>query len=417
MQNAQVLDFLYDTNWSDLPVDIQRLAQTCVFDLLGVAAGSLATAASRMIRDHAVAHFAPGHDAPASRLLFDGRPASPVGAALAGALSIDSLDGHDGYRPAKGHVGVAVLPAILAIADSEKTALDGRSFLNLIVLGYELASRMAVAQHSTTSDYHASGSWNGVACAALAARLLELDQGRAREAMGIAEYHGPRSQMMRCIAHPTMVKDSSGWGAMTGVSAAYLAQAGFSGAPSLIVEAADSQFAWRDLGSRWLIAEQDFKPYPVCRWAHAAIAAVEGLQQRHAIKPETIERIEIFTFHQGCCLNHPRPSTTEQAQYSLPFPVAAMLAKGKVGALEVTSGLDDPDILRLADRVEMIDSAEYNACFPAQRLARATITLSDGARYESDTTPAIGSPETPLSLKANSTTSLIPFWGRIMPMP
>jgi 2-methylcitrate dehydratase PrpD len=137
MQNAQVLDFLYDTNWSDLPADIQRLAQTCVFDLLGVAAGSLATAASRMIRDHAVAHFAAGHDTPASRLLLDGRPASPVGAALAGALSIDSLDGHDGYRPAKGHVGVAVLPAILAIADSEKTALDGRSFLNLIVLGYE----------------------------------------------------------------------------------------------------------------------------------------------------------------------------------------------------------------------------------------------------------------------------------------
>ena len=29
--------------------------------------------------------------------------------------------------------------------------------------------------------------------------------------LGIAEYHGPRSQMMRCIDHPTMLKDGAGW--------------------------------------------------------------------------------------------------------------------------------------------------------------------------------------------------------------
>lgn len=397
MNNAHVVEFLYHTNWGDLPAPARQMAQTCVYDLLGVAAGSIVTDASLIIRDHAAAHFGPGHNATPARLLFDGRPCSPVGAALAGALSIDSLDGHDGYRPAKGHVGVAVLPAILAIADTQDTSINGQEFLNLIVLGYELASRMAVAQHSTTSDYHASGSWNGVACAALGARMLELDHNQAREAMGIAEYHGPRSQMMRCIDHPTMVKDSSGWGAMGGVSAAYLAQAGFTGAPALIVEDPQTDSIWQDLGSNWLICEQDIKPYPVCRWAHAAIAAVEALQQEHAINHQTIERIEIFTFHEGYRLNHPRPATSEQAQYSLPFPVAAMLAKGKVGAHEVTTGLNDPDILRLADRVEMIDTAKYNDQFPAHRLAHAAITLSDGTRFESRTTPAIGSPETPLS--------------------
>lgn len=31
---------------------------------------------------------------------------------------------------------------------------------------------------------------------------------------------------MRCIDHPTMVKDGSGWGAMAGVSAALLAADG-----------------------------------------------------------------------------------------------------------------------------------------------------------------------------------------------
>jgi hypothetical protein len=36
---------------------------------------------------------------------------------------------------------------------------------------------------------------------------MGLNRTQTAHAMGIAEYHGPRSQMMRCIDHPTMVKD------------------------------------------------------------------------------------------------------------------------------------------------------------------------------------------------------------------
>ena len=61
---------------------------------------------------------------------------------------------------------------------------------------------------------------------------MPLDDERLRHAFGIAEYHGPRSQMMRCIDFPTMVKDGSDWGAAVGVSAAYLARDGFTGAPA-----------------------------------------------------------------------------------------------------------------------------------------------------------------------------------------
>jgi 2-methylcitrate dehydratase PrpD len=60
-----------------------------------------------------------------------------------------------------------------------------------------------------------------LATAAITARQLKLTKAQTREAIGIAEYHGPRSKMMRVIDAPTMVKDGSGWGAMAGVSAAY----------------------------------------------------------------------------------------------------------------------------------------------------------------------------------------------------
>ena len=397
MNANEILDFLYDTNWHDLPPDVQRMVEKCVFDLLGVAAGALATDATKAISNHAVQHFGAGSAGLASRLLFDGRTASPVGAALSGAMSIDSLDAHDGYPPAKGHIGVAILPAMLAVADTIPTRYDGQQFLTFVALGYELGSRMAASQHGTTTDYHASGSWNGVASAAVIARMLELTQDQAREAMGIAEYHGPRSQMMRCIEHPTMVKDSSGWGAMTGVSSAYLAQSGFTGAPAIIVDHDDAAPFWEDLGSRWRVTEQYFKPYPICRWAHGQIAAVQFLQQAHDIKFEDIAHIEIFTFYEACCLDHPHPANTEEAQYSLPFPIAAMLVRGKVGAEEVTTGLNDPDILALASKVTMTEVVLQDDRFTGQRISKAIITMSDGARYESDNTPPYGSPEFPLT--------------------
>jgi len=61
--------------------------------------------------------------------------------------------------------------------------------------------------------------------------------------------------MMRCIDHPTMVKDGSGWGAFAGVSAAYLAADGFTGAPAITIEAGGAAEPWSDLGRRWRILE------------------------------------------------------------------------------------------------------------------------------------------------------------------
>ena len=397
---TRILEFLYETRWTDLPTDAQDMAVVCLRDLLGVAAGALQTDASRTIRDHATTHFGVGQSGPSARILFDGRLASPSGAALAGAMAIDSLDGHDGYRPTKGHIGAWALPAILAVADAGNPAMDGRDLLTHLAITYELGSRLGVAQHASVPDYHASGSWGAVGSAAVASRMLGLDAETAREAMGIAEYHSPRSQMMRCIDHPTMVKDSSGWGAMTGISSAYMAQSGFTGAPALIVDSPDCEEYWLTLGGQWLICEQYFKPYPVCRWAQAAIAAAKTLQATHDFTPAMIDRVEVVTFHEGCRLDHPRPTTTEQAQYSLPFPVAAILAKGQCSAAEITTGLNDPDILCMAGRIEMAEDEEYNRRFPAERLARAVIMLNDGRRLESPTTQAEGDPETPLSADA-----------------
>jgi 2-methylcitrate dehydratase PrpD len=228
------------------------------------------------------------------------------------------------------------------------------------------------------------------------ARRLELSAEQTKHALGIAEYHGPRSQMMRCIDYPTMLKDGSGWGAMTGMSAAMLADAGFTGAPALTVEAPETAGIWSDLGTRWRITEQFFKPYAVCRWAQPAIAGAIALQREHALNLNDIERIEVSTFHQATRLTSRWPATTEEAQYSLPFPVAAALAHGELGLPQLSGdGLQDPAVLRLADCIELVDSPEMNARFPAQRIARVRIETITGVVLDSGEVAAPWDAETP----------------------
>lgn len=337
-----------------------------------------------------------------ARLIFDGRRASAAGAAFAGASTIDSFDAHDGHALTKGHAGVAILPALLAVADAEgmlsAEGLDGGELLTALVIGYEIATRAGIALHGSVSDYHASGAWNALACAAVAARLLKLDHETTRHALGTAEYHGPRSQMMRCIAYPTMLKDGSGWGAFAGVSAAYLAQDDFTGAPAITIEAPDQAEIWSDLGAHWRIMEQYFKPHPVCRWAQPAIQAAATLVSRHAIAPESIATVVGETFAAGVSLGTARPSTTEAAQYALGFPLAAFLVRGRLGADEIgPGGLADPSIAAMLGRITLQERADLSAAFPQQRLAVARITTLTGEQFVSDVTAARGDPAEPLS--------------------
>ncbi|MEX1109805.1 MAG: MmgE/PrpD family protein [Dongiaceae bacterium] len=395
---ARLHAFVRDAGYDMLPPAVRRMAERCLVDLAATGAAGLATPLSRIIRDHAVRGFAAGEGAPRSRLLFDGRHASPMGAALAGGMTIDSFDAHDGHVLTKGHAGAALLPSLLALADAAPQPVTGPEFLAMLVVGYEIAIRAGIAQHATVPDYHTSGAWNALGVVAMAARQWRFDRERLRHALGIAEYHGPRSQMMRCIDFPTMIKDGSGWGAMCGLSAAYLAADGFTGAPALVVESETVAHLWADLGERWRILEMYFKPYPICRWAQPAVEAALTLKRAHAVDPTTIEAIEIETFHEAVRLDQHRPASTEEAQYSLPFPVAAAIVRGKLAPTDISgAALGDREILAMSDRIRLIEADDLNARFPAERYARVRFRLRSGEILTSDTLPARGDADRPLT--------------------
>lgn len=388
-------DFIHQSNYAGLPDEVRHQMRRCLLDLVGVAAAGTATPLSRILRDHAHHHTPGGADAP--RLLFDGRRVSAAHAALANAGTVDSMDGHDGHRLAKGHAGAAVLPAALAFLDGPETSVgpDARSTHDLVAavaVGYEVALRAAIALHRTAEDYHSSGAWNSIGAAAVGARLLGLDTTATAHALGIAEYSAPRGPMMRGIDHPTMVKDSSAWGAQTGVTAALLAAERFTGSPAELLAGPE----FEDLGTRWLSLEQYFKPHPVCRWSHPAIQAVLTLSADTAITLEEVELIEITTFEAATRLGIRRPQTTEEAQYSLPYAVAAALVHHELTPHTVLNPLKETDTQALADRVRVVESEAMTSQFPASRLADVRLELRDGRHLRSGPVTADGDPESPL---------------------
>jgi 2-methylcitrate dehydratase PrpD len=373
---ADQIDFIHTLTWEDLPQEVRAQTHLNLLDVLGVGVAGSQTQTSAIICAHAHEDF--GGQIP---LMFDGRTSSPLGFALAAGMTIDSVDGHDGFNPAKGHIAAPMIPAALAAA--HEVGASGKQLLEAIVVGYEIGARTSMAQHATAPDYHTSGSWGAVAAAAAVSRLMGLDHETTRHALGIAEYHGPRSQMMRCIVFPTMVKDGAGWGSMCGISAARLAAKGFTGAPAITVE--DASDYWTDLGTRWYCLEQYYKPYPVCRWAQAPMEGTMALQKAHGVTADQIAKIEVHTFHESVRLAMKRPQSGDEAQYSTSFPTAVAAVHGTVRPEHLEGdALFDPEILRLSDAMDMQEADHANEHFPAKRLARVALVLKDGTRHEGD---------------------------------
>ncbi len=395
------IQFIQNLSSSDLPEDIKAVFRRSMPDTLGVAAVASLTEITAITRKIADQFWRADPSMGEARMLYDGRRVSPAGAAFTGAFMIDSIDAHDGNSGVKGHAGSAVVPGVLAFADMKMSLgqpVTGDDLLIALAIGYEVAYRSGHTQHGTVTDYHTSGAWTAVGLAAAGSRLLGLDAEQTRHAIGIAEYHGPRSQMMRCIEYPTMLRDGVGWGAPSGVMAVLMAQAGFTGAPAITVEGKEAEPWWHDLGSRWEIAETHYKAYPVCRWAHPAINAVHSLMSENDLQSEQIEGVRIETFKYAVELGGYTPTSLDEMTYAIVFPVAVMIARGKIGIEELQPDIiTDPEILRLSVATELVEDPAITQMSIRKRWARVILRLKNGRILTSEVMSSKGDPEDPLS--------------------
>lgn len=374
----RVIEFIQDVEWNRLPQDVRHQAKRCLLDALGALLAGVETPVGRMMSRFAAEQFR-GDEA---TLLVSGKRVSLIGAALANGFAQNALDIDDGYRMVKGHPGACILPVILAVGETAPR-VSGAELLSAFVVGYEVGIRAGLIRHATYETYHASGSWGAVAGVAAAGKLLGADASVLRRGMGAAEYHAPIAPMMKGIDVPCMGKDGIGWGCMVAVSSLLLAQQGFTGIEPLFGDSPDP--SWIDnLGNRFEMLSLYFKPYAACRWAQPAVAGALKIAREQQLAPGNIERIRVRTFAAARELSKQHPATTEDAQYNLPFPVAAALTDSEVGPRQVLPPrIHDADLLELADRVEVEMDDEYEKAFPAKTYAEVFVHAKDGRTFSS----------------------------------
>ncbi len=383
-----VARFVANTRWDMLPDSVRRKVRMCLVDNLGATLAGTLTRVSQIAAEYAAQAW---HGDEAT-ILLHGKRAGSAGAAFANGCAANGIDIDDSARYAYGHAGAQIFPAALAMA--EALEVDGARLMSAMVVGYEVAHRVGRCWHDYHEVYQACGSWGSVACAAVAANLMGLAPEQTKHALGIAEYHAPNLPMMRDIDHPAMVKHGIGWGAMTGIISAELASRGFTGVPSIL--GFEKYRDWvEDIGQDYIMVDGvawKGKGYACCGWAHAATEGARLLVQEHSIKIEEIAQIRVEAFHETARLGVRLPTTTEEAQFNLAWPIAAMLVDGEVGPGQtLEQRLDDLRIRSLAQKVEVVESEDLNELCrlfekgdPRGLFASiVTIILKDGGEFNS----------------------------------
>jgi 2-methylcitrate dehydratase PrpD len=392
---SELVSFVCQLDPDALPAAIQDQAVRCVLDLVGVAIAGTLTPMAEIGARFAHEQFALGN----ATVIGSERSLNVAGATWINGAYASALDMDDGNRMAMGHPGASVVPAALAVA--ELTGATGKEFLASLVAGYEVAVRASTARVPWYKDkMYSTGIWGVFGATAAAGKLLKFDDATLQSALGTAGSHGafPPGGLQ---ANHAMVKEGIAWSGMTGVSAALLAQQKFLGPPDFL----DYSERWDtgalvaglgDLGES-AILKTYFKPYAVCRWAHAAVDGVLELKHRHQLRIDEIETVAVETFWEVTRLANDRPSNTIAAQFSIQFALAVALLYDRIGPAEVTDAhIHDPANWSLARKVQVSVDATLDRQFPAKTMARVTILTPRGKLRTTIEYPR-GNPENPLS--------------------
>jgi 2-methylcitrate dehydratase PrpD len=318
---------------------------------------------------------------------------TPAGAALLNGALGHSLDFDDTHAAGSLHPGAPVIPAALAAA--ELTGATGADTLAAIVAGYEVTCRLALAlpagEHYDRG-YHPTATCGAFGAAAAAGRVFGLDAAAIADALGIALSQAAGS--LQFLANGAWTKRFQvGWSAMAGLAAAMLAREGFRGAAEAIEGRhgflrayAPSPTPERVLGQLGTVFETmhtAVKPYPSCRYGHAAIDAAIALRAEHGLTADGIESVTVGLPAKGMLLigapheQKIEPKNVVDGQFSGPFVVAAALATGAMG-WDSYRLLDDPAVRALARRIRCVQDPEIEAEFPANMSGKVTVKTTAG---------------------------------------
>ncbi len=390
--------------FDDIPDTVIRRAEDLHVDWIGSA---LAGKGARAVE--ALARFAESMgpaDGP-SEILIDRRSTSPLIAAMINAAASHVAEQDDVHNGSVFHPAAVVFPPALAVAQA--LGSSGRAYLAAVVAGYEVGIRVGeFLGRSHYRVFHTTGTAGTLAAAAAVGSLLKLTPEQMLHAFGSA---GTQSaglwEFLRDAADSKQLHTAHA--AAAGLTAAYLAKDGFTGAREILEgkqglaagmsQDADPSRIDDRLGTRWTLAETSFKFHASCRHTHPAADALQLLMRRDGVRPADVESVTALV-HQGAIdVLGPvvDPQSVHQSKFSM-GTVLGLIAEHDDAALATfDSSYVAPAVVAFRDKVRMVLDAEVDAAYPQRWIGKVVVTTHDGRRLEGRVDTPKGDPDNTLS--------------------
>jgi 2-methylcitrate dehydratase PrpD len=324
-----------------------------------------------------------------------------LNAALINGISSHVLDYDDTHLKTIIHPAGPVASAIMALAQQQ--FVSGRDFMNALVIGCEIECRIgnAVYPDHYAKGWHITGTTGMFGAAAAAGRLLGLDETQMTHALGIAASQpvGLKVQFGSDTKsfHP-------GKAAQNGLLAALLAQQGFT-ASSVAIEgfdgwgqASSTKQDWnevtQELGQRYEIGLNTYKPFACGIVAHPAIDAAIQLQRAHRFSPDTIESVTVKVHPLVLNLmGKTQPRTGLEGKFSIYHAIAVALVTARGGNQAFSdAAVLNPTVIAVRQKINVIVD---NAIQADQ--VDMSLTLTSGQQMNQFIEHAVGSQLHPMS--------------------
>jgi 2-methylcitrate dehydratase PrpD len=333
------------------------------------------------------------------------RSSTVEGAALFNGIAAHVLDFDDASSPMSGHPSVALLPALVALAEARDA--PGMRLVSAYVVGFEICCKLGRALDLShySRGWHMTSTVGTIAATAACGHLLGLDVEQISNAIGlaVAQTGGTRENF------GTDAKSfQAGQVNAAAIRAALLAEQGFTASPqsldgkagyaTLYSAGEDLTPVLATLGRLPLEIDSsgiEVKKYPACYGIHRPLDGLFDIMSEREFGLADLERIDIETSYGALApLVRHLPRNGTEGKFSMEYSIAAAIADRGIGL----STYSDEAVTRreIAPYLARIVAREASDTM-VPRWASISISFKDGEKRTRRVEALRGSPGLPLS--------------------
>ena len=396
--------FAATLKWDDVPEAVQCKAEDLWVDWFG---SMLAGQSARPVQSIARFALSQGPAQGPCEVIGQRSTTSPMMAALANAAASHVAEQDDVHNGSVFHPAAVVFPPTVAVAQS--IGASGAQLMAACVAGYEVGIRVGeFLGRSHYKIFHTTGTAGTLAAAAAVGNLLGLTPAQMQHALGSAGTQAAGLwEFLRTAADSKQLHTAHA--ASAGLTAAYLAKDGFTGAQDIFTGPqglaagmstdANPAKLTEGLGTRWATAETSFKWHASCRHTHPAVDALLQVMQHNGLQPADLAQVTCHE-HQGAIdVLGPvvNPSTVHQSKFSMGTVLGLAARFGFAGLSEFDAHFQAPETVALRDKVVMQLDREVDQAYPQRWIGKVTVTTTDGRTLHGRVDEPKGDPGNTLS--------------------